>query len=167
MLKLNKSLGSYFYELHQKSNSKMNNKWKYFDVQYINELNITHETYLVSSIQKKIKSRNYNCDESNTVQITKCMDEFYMKEMNCSFPWLHAEYLNLQKCWKNHNIDDLKNLVKKVSKIHENHSEEVEKCLTPNCIMTKWKTKKYVKFKYVEDSVNFIIDSSMVMELSF
>ena len=161
---MNQTFPSNFDELHQKGQSKLNYKLKYSNTQWLNPPNVLHERYLASLMQIKIKRRNYNCDESNSVQLTKCLDEFYMKKLNCSFPWLQTEFLNLQKCWKNHYIDDLKKLLKNVSKIYGKHSEEVEQCLTPNCVTTKWKTVKHEKFTgYGEEfMVNLIIDSSLV-----
>ena len=164
--KLNKTFDNNFVEIHQKDQSKLKYKLKYSDQQYLNPQDMYHEKYLASLREIKLKRRNYNCDESNSVQLAKCLDEFYMKKLNCSFPWLQTEQLNLQKCWNNHYIDDLKKLMKNVSKIHEERSEEVEQCLTPNCVMTKWKTLKYEKFQmksYDESGmVDFIIDSSQV-----
>ena len=168
-LKLNKTFENNFVEIHQKDQSKMNNQWKYREVEYVSPPGLFHERYLTSLILKKIKRRNYHCDESNSVQVTKCLDDFYMRKLNCSFPWLQmTQHLNLQKCWNNHYIEDLKKLMRNVSKIREKHSEEVQQCLSPNCVRTKWKTLKYEKFNYSDPGmVNFVIDSSLVNYFQF
>ena len=100
-----------FIELHQRNQSKMNHRWKYSNLQYYTDPTIAQDRYLISSIQKKVKTRNYICDESNAIQVTNCLDEYYMKQLNCSFPWLQMEFHDLKKCWSNHYIDDLKKLV--------------------------------------------------------
>ena len=151
-----------FFEVHQRNQSKMNQKWKYSNLQYYLDPTVAQDTYLTSSIQKKVKTRNYTCDESNTIQVTNCLDEYYMKQLNCSFPWIKTEFQDLKMCWSKHYIDDLKELVKNVSKIHVKHSEEVEHCLVPNCVTTKWKTLKKEKMESEECMANFIIDSTMV-----
>ena len=151
-----------FIELHQRNQSKMNHRWKYSNLQYYTDPTIAQDRYLISSIQKKVKTRNYTCDESNAIQVTNCLDEYYMKQLNCSFPWLQTEFHDLKKCWSNHYIDDLKKLVTNVSKINIKHLEEVEHCLVPNCVTTKWKTLKKEKMESEESVANFIIDSTMV-----
>ena len=161
-LHLNKTFATSFIELHQKKQSKMNHKWKYSNLQYYIDPTLMEDTYLLSAIQKKVKTRNYTCDESNTIEVTNCLDEFYMKQLKCSFPWLQTEFQDLKKCWNKHYIDDLKELVKNVSKINSKHSKEVEQCLVPNCVTTNWKTLKTAKMEYEESVVNFIIDSSTV-----
>ena len=149
-------------ELHQRNQSKMNHKWKYSNLQYAKP-NVWQDSFLVSSTHKTIKTRKYNCNELNTVQVTKCLDEFYMKELNCSFPWLQTEFMNLPKCWSKHYIDDLKTLIKNVSKVHGKHSEKVENCLIPNCLTTNWKTSKHFNIDSKDKSwFTLIIDSSMV-----
>ena len=90
-LHLNKTFATSFIELHQKNQSKMNHKWKYSNLQYYIDPTLMEDTYLISSIQKKVKTRNYTCDESNTIEVTNCLDEFYMKQLKCSFPWLETE----------------------------------------------------------------------------
>ena len=167
-LHLNKTYNAKcFFELHQINQSKMNQKWKYSNLQYYLDPTIAQDTYLTSSIQKKVKTRNYTCDESNTIRVTNCLDKYYMKQLNCSFPWQQTEFQDLKMCWSKHYIDDLKELVKNVSKINVKHSEEVEQCLVPNCVTTKWKTLKKEKMESEESMANFIIDSTMVNNIFF
>ena len=60
--------------------SKMNHKWKYSNLQYAKP-NVWQDSFLVSSTHKTIKTRKYNCNELNTVQVTKCLDD-KLKKLN-------------------------------------------------------------------------------------
>ena len=48
-----------FIELHQRNQSKMNHKWKYSNLQYYTDPTIAQDRYLISSIQKKVKTFMY------------------------------------------------------------------------------------------------------------
>ena len=132
------SKGSIFYkEFHGKGQSRMNQGWTYHDLFELKVWKL--EIYYVeSSIRRKIKTKNYNCYEKNDMHQADCLNDFYMKKLNCTFPWIKSSQKSLEKCGDRHYINDLINLVDGVAK-GENVSNEVQKCLIPNCATTSWK----------------------------
>ena len=88
---------------------------------------------------RKIKTKNHECCETNDMKMTKCLDDFYIRKLNCTFPWLNNVILgSLEKCGSKHYIYDLMELINIVAK-GENISNEVEKCLVPNCATASWR----------------------------
>ena len=77
--------------------------------------------YAEPSFRKKIKTKNFECYESNSMQQTKCLDHYYMSQMNCTFPWSNSIYYSginkkMVKCWDKHYIQDFINLIDRVAK---------------------------------------------------
>ena len=77
--------------------------------------------YAEPSFRRKIKTKNFECYESNSMQQTKCLDHYYMSQMNCTFPWSNSIYYSginkkMEKCWDKHYIQDFINLIDKVAK---------------------------------------------------
>ena len=127
-------------ERHSRNQSYMNQRWTWHSVDYIKpEKWIEH--YLEATITKKINTKHYECNESNDIQMTSCLDEFYMSKMNCSFPWLKSYFGSLEKCANKHYIGDLKALIDFVVAKGEFHRDS-KKCLVPNCVATKWKSER-------------------------
>ena len=118
----------------------MNQRWNWHSVDYIRPKKWI-DYLLEHSITKKINTKNYKCSESNDVQMTNCLNEFYMSKMNCSFPWLNSSFGSLEKCANKHYIGDLKALIDNVVMDSKFHSD-FKRCLVPNCVATKWKSKQ-------------------------
>ena len=110
----------------------MNQKWKWHYIEFAKPKTWI-DYYLEESVMKKIKTKHYNCNESNNIQMTNCLNEFYMSKLNCSFPWLKYRFKNLEKCGNKHYISDLKDLIDGVVNGDGNQTD-TEKCLVPNCI---------------------------------
>ena len=75
--------------------------------------------YAEPSLRRKIKTKNFECYESNDMQQTKCLDQYYMSQMNCTFPWSNSHYSSgkkMEKCWDQHYIQDFINLIDGVAK---------------------------------------------------
>ena len=119
----------------------MNQGWKVHNIEYAMS-NKWIDYYLEASITKKIKTKNYDCNVSNNMQMTKCLNEVYMSKLNCSFPWLKYPFGTLEKCGNKHYIDDLKDLIDHVVN-SDGILADAEKCIIPNCVTTKWNTKKH------------------------
>ena len=76
----------------------------------------TMEMYFVEpTLIRKIKTKNYNCYEENYVEQTKCLNNFYMSKLNCTFPWLESTKQSQEKCGSKHFIKDLVDLILDVS----------------------------------------------------
>ena len=78
-----------FLEVHTKNQSKMNYRWSSHDLLHFKD-NKWDDYYLETTIKRKIKTKNYECYESNDMEQTKCLDDFYMSKLNCSFPWIES-----------------------------------------------------------------------------
>ena len=113
-------------------------------------------------IEKKINTKKYPCDQDNSVKLTKCFNEFYMKKLNCSFPWSTNDHPNLTTC-SEERIKNLVNLANNANIQEEQLMKEIEEfgCTIPNCETTNWKVSSTnsVEFSdlndYVFISLNF------------
>ena len=128
-------------EIHSRGQSFMNQKWKWHFIEFAKPKTWI-DYYLEESVMKKIKTKHYNCNESNNIQMTNCLNEFYMSKLNCSFPWLKYPYGILEKCGNKHYIDDLKDLIDHVVN-RDGILADAEKCIIPNCVTTKWNAKAH------------------------
>ena len=108
-----KKFHTLFVELHSKDHSKMNQRWSYHDLYRCKEG--SHDVYYVEPFLKtKIKTKHYNCYEENIMEQTKCLDDFYMSKLNCTFPWIKATSKTpKEKCGSNHYIKNLVDLIVK------------------------------------------------------
>ena len=102
-------------ELHTKDHSKMNQVWSLHDLYWFKE-GIPIGYFMELSLKTKIKTKNYNCYENNDMKQTKCLDDFYMNKLNCTFPWIKSKDESRQKCGSQHYIKDLVDLIDDVVK---------------------------------------------------
>ena len=128
-------------EIHSRGQSFMNQKWKWHFIEFAKP-NTWIDYYLEESVMKKIKTKHYNCNESNNIQMTNCLNEFYMSKLNCSFPWLKSNFGSLEKCGNKHYIGDLIALIDNVVMDGKFHPDS-KRCLVPNCETIKWKSKQH------------------------
>ena len=63
-----------------------------------------------ATIVKKVNTQKYTCDETNSMKVTNCYNEFYMKKLNCSFPWIKKEIGSFETCGFSQKIKDLVDL---------------------------------------------------------
>ena len=77
------------------------------------------EHFMEPTLKMKINAGNYSCyDEQKYMEQTKCINNFYMSKLNCTFPWLPAKESTKQsheQCGSKHYIKDLVNLINEVS----------------------------------------------------
>ena len=111
----NKSLGQFdqtFVELQSRDPSRMNQGiWDSHRIIDGSRKN----NYIEPTVIRKIKTKNYNCYEERYVEHTKCLNNFYMSKLNCTFPWLESTKQSEEKCGANHFIKDLFDLIDNVS----------------------------------------------------
>ena len=119
----------------------MNQGWSWHYVEYIKQ-DIWMDYYWEATITKKINTKKRRCYDSNHMQMTNCLNEFYMTKMNCTFPWLKTNFGSLEKCGNKHYIDDFKSLIDNVV-MNGKIDPDSKKCLIPNCAAIKWKSKKH------------------------
>ena len=131
------NIGTILLELHAEGQSKMNQRYSYHDFYRFKDSELK-QYFIEPSLKTKIKTKNYNCYEKNDMHQADCLNDFYMKKLNCTFPWIKSSQKSLEKCGDRHYINDLIDLVDGVAK-GENLSNEVQKCLIPNCATTSWK----------------------------
>ena len=130
------NIGTILLELHAEGQSKMNQRYSYHDFYRFKDSQLK-QYFIEPSLKKKIKTKNYNCYETNFMQQTNCLDEFYMSEMNCTFPWSKKIVKNREICGSKHYIHDFIDLIDVVTK-GINIPKEVHKCLIPNCSTMSW-----------------------------
>ena len=87
-----------------------------------------------------VNTNHHRCKESNDFKLTKCYNDFYMKKMNCSFPWINSYNRSLRKCGANDYLKDLVDLVNKNYNPSPKYYKEIEDfgCTIPNCQSTTW-----------------------------
>ena len=101
-------------ELHTKDQSRMNQGWSHHDF-YETKPESMQKYYVEPTLTRKIKTKSYNCYEERYVKKTKCLNNYYMSILNCTFPWLNSTKQSLEKCGTKHFIKDLVNLINDVS----------------------------------------------------
>ena len=109
------NIGTIVLELHVDGQSKMNQRFSYHDF-YRFQNSMLKQYFVEPSLKKKIKTKNYNCYEANYMQQNKCLDEFYMSQMNCTFPWLKSILQNREICGSKHYIYDFIDLIDVITK---------------------------------------------------
>ena len=111
-----KKISTLFVELHSKDQSNMNYRWsthdlyrskeKRMDIYYVEPLLIT-----------KVNTRHYKCQEENNIDKRKCLDDYYISSLNCTFPWLEKTSKGPEKkCGSNHYVKTLIDLIKIVNR---------------------------------------------------
>ena len=83
-----------WFEVHPREESMMNRLYSK------SKLNLIYKgkDILLSyhpTITRNVNTRYHKCNEDNSNKITSCYDNFYMKKLNCSFPWLLEKNTNL------------------------------------------------------------------------
>ena len=109
------NIDTLYVELHATEQSKMNQGWSYHDV-YKFRKNIFQTYYVVPPPTTKIKTKKYNCYENNDMDQKQCLDDLYMNQLNCTFPWIDSKEESLQQCGSQHYIQDLIDLIANVAK---------------------------------------------------
>ena len=156
-----------WFEVHPREESMMNRLYSKSKLNLIykgkNILLSYHPT-----ITRNVNTRYHKCNEDNSIKITSCYDNFYMKKLNCSFPWL-VQHKNLnggsgtpkpfdmskspimyKKCGHDHHIDKLVEIIKATSNPNDELTKELEDfgCTIPNCETTEWIEEAYQTFDY-------------------
>ena len=103
-----------FVELHSKDQSRMNQQYSGHDIYGI-KVGTREEYHVEPTLQRNIKTKNYNCYEERYMEQTKCLNHFYMSKLNCIFPWLESTKQTQEKCGTNHFIKNLVDLIGDVS----------------------------------------------------
>ena len=109
------NIDTLYVELHATEQSKMNQGWSFHDV-YKFRKNIIQTYYVVPSPNTKIKTKKYNCYENNDMDQKQCLDDLYMNQLNCTFPWIDSKEKSLQQCGSQHYIQDFIDLIANVAK---------------------------------------------------
>ena len=109
------NIDTLYVELHATEQSKMNQGWSFHDV-YKFRKNIIQTYYVVPSPNTKIKTKKYNCYENNDMDQKQCLDDLYMNQLNCTFPWIDSKEESLQQCGSQHYIQDFIDLIANVAK---------------------------------------------------
>ena len=91
---------------------------------------------------KAITTKRHTCNKENTSRVTDCYNEYYMKKLNCSLPWIQNYNGTLQKCGSEKNLDDLIEIMMNLDKQEEMTELAKMGCTIPNCQTTKWNVVK-------------------------
>ena len=105
---------SVFVELHTKDKSRVNQGYSDHDF-YETKPNTIEMYFVEPTLTRKIKTKNYDCYDERCMEQTKCLNNYYMSILNCTFPWLNSTKQSQQKCGTKHFIKDLVNLINNVS----------------------------------------------------
>ena len=106
-----KRFSTLFVKLHSKDQSELNQRWSYHDMYGCQE-NRSVLYYVEPLLKTKMKTKHYNCHVENIMEQTKCLDDFYMSKLNCTFPWMTATpNTPKKKCGSKHYIKNLVDLI--------------------------------------------------------
>ena len=138
-------------QIHPRDQSRMNVAILWKETGQIDKGMFTDQYYQGINY-KNINTKRQPCTMRN-VKHSKCVDEFYMNQLNCSLPWLKSYNGNLEKCWDKHKIFDLVNLISNVTNISSGFYEEMKSfgCVE-NCRKTFWQETKSSSGKFNDKS---------------
>ena len=121
-------------ELHAKGHSSCNFERQEEQVNWIKGSDGLMAKYSQESFER-LQTRNQKCNEKGTSKPHDCINELYMKMMNCSFPWI--ENHSLPKC---ESKQDLATLINLITSGNETVASEYKKmdCSVPNCVKIHW-----------------------------
>ena len=147
-------------ELHAEGESKMNQRYSFHDFYRFKDSRLK-QYFVEPFLKKKIKTKNYHCYETNFMQPTNCLDDFYMSQMNCTFPWSKTIVSNREICGSKHYVHDFIDLIDIITK-GTNIPKEVHKCLIPNCSTMTWnmlRTETLLKYGNGKSVLSIAFDS--------
>ena len=103
-------------ELHSKDQSNLNYRVSTHDL-YRSKEKKTDLYYVEPELITKVNTKHYKCQEENNIDQTKCLDDYYMSNLNCTFPWLKNTSKGPEKkCGSNHYVKNLIDLIKIVAR---------------------------------------------------
>ena len=146
------------FEIQEKGQSLMNSMRRFENVRYID--NGTNFVYAGVKLEmvKKLSTHNHKCNEDRNAKLHQCAEKYYMKKMNCSFPWVLNSSLPVCK-----SIDDVKKLHGHQTKMITQSAESWKElksmdCWLPNCVQNYW---NFFAMK------NIVFDEEPKNEISF
>ena len=101
----------------------------------------TIQKFFKPKLTKSVNVKSRECRTENDLKMTYCYDNYYMKKLNCSFPWLKNYEGPLEKCGAFHKTDDLVELIENVTDPQNDmFAKELaeEGCSVPNCENLNW-----------------------------
>ena len=97
-----------------------------------------------------INKSNYTCEEENSKQFMRCMENYYSQKLGCILPWtlnnnIRNDSMNL--CKGKEKFKEFKNLAMNILKSEQSKELINEGCFMPNCMQRSWEVKKdnYIK----------------------
>ena len=95
---------------------------------------------LKPEITQSIPTKRNKCNEENTLRVFDCYNDYYMKKLDCSLPWLQNYSGSLRKCGSTDSID---RLIETMTNLDKNENEINRMgCNKSNCKTTKWNVVK-------------------------
>ena len=129
-------------QIHAKDQSFMNLALLWENTGYI-EPGIQSSKYYHGIVKKRLNTKKYSCAK-DYVKHYQCVDNFFMKQMNCSFPWIKSYKGSLPKCWANKKVFELINLIRTITNFKELYQEMLEYGCEMNCETTSWTETKSI-----------------------
>ena len=100
-------------QVHPKDQSLMNLALLWENTGYL-EPGIQSSKYYHGIVNKRLNTKKYSC-VNHYVKHYQCVDNFLMKQMNCSFPWIKSYNGSLPNCWANRKVFELVNLMRNLT----------------------------------------------------
>ena len=133
----------FFLELHEKGHSTVNQLKSWDNIVWFGRKGF----FLMVKMREtnRIRTRNHDCNEKGDSNPSNCLNEFYMEELGCSFPWLENHHL--ARCNNHSDMEKLYELSIDVSDRVEKVWDEVKNrnCMKENCKKIKWMTVDVTK----------------------
>ena len=133
-------------EVHAKGDSTANFERNEVQTTWINANG--YQAYYKLEILERLPTRSHRCNQKGNSMPHACVNELYMKVMNCSFPWIGNN--TLPKCQSREDMATLTKLQLEWSNGNATLEEEWEKltCTVPNCAKKHWQSFNEIRQFY-------------------
>ena len=136
-------------EKHEPRQSLYHHRFNWLEGMETYEKNFGYQEYFIPTVTTSLNKYDYQCDEKNQIKKTECIDEFLTRQLNCSLPWIKTIKANIIKCTG--DLTMLRELYNETRFIQSPKIvHDLQKCLIPNCVTTKWTKSHAAKWPLKE-----------------
>ena len=149
-------------EIHEKNRSLINSRPNYETLKYFNPNEIEAIFMALKlKVTKSVPTRKSKCILEGGSDIEKCMDEFFMRKMNCSFPWEQNHFLD--QCNSSGDVSKLQMIHTALAYTSE-YDKELKSlsCMVQNCEQNDWEVHNFHKEERKLNDSNFLIEVDII-----
>ena len=121
---------SFYLEKHESGQSSFN-----YQLSYLEGFNVLHKSEAYAEIPLRtdvlsLKKSTFDCYEDNSMQKTRCVNQYIADQLGCSLPWYNET--NFDNCEGKQKLEQFRNLSFYIT------SKNLKDCLKPNCKRSHW-----------------------------